>query len=181
MDAVSTLGAKPLAQLSAWSTRVILEEMRRAGLALRGSETAFAVARFLLVGFLGLASDAAVYTACAHAGLTDAFARAISLAFATGVTWRLNRAFTFGASSRSAFAESMRYTLVALCAQGGNYLLFLSLRAATPQVPALLCIVASAACAAGFSFLGQRFYTFGRASPRSAAREPAALAVPSDA
>src|SRR3954470_2364539 len=109
-------------------------------LELQRPETAFAGARFLMVGLVGLLTDAV----CSQAGLPDAAARAMSLAAATAVTWLLNRAFTFGASSRSALAESLRYALVALGAQGLNYLLFLGLRAAVPQAPALYCLATSA-------------------------------------
>jgi putative flippase GtrA len=139
-------------------------------LELQRPETAFAGARFLMVGLVGLLTDATVYTVCSQAGLPDAAARAISLAAATAVTWLLNRAFTFGASPRSALAESLRYALVALGAQGFNYLLFLGLRAAVPPAPALYCLATSAACAAVLSFLGQRFYTFGDALFGSALR-----------
>jgi putative flippase GtrA len=173
MDAVSCLDAKLDASAPA-GRMAIAADLRRAALELQGSETALSIARFLLVGLVGLASDAATYSVCAAWGFGDAIARAVSLGLATGVTWRLNRAFTFGASRRSAAAEGSRYALVALGAQGANYLIFLGLRAAAPQLPALLSLVLSAACAATFSFLGQRFYTFGRASPHSGSRRPAA-------
>ena len=142
-------------------------------LELQRPETALAGARFLTVGLVGLGVDASVYLACSRAGLPDPIARAISLLAATGVTWLLNRTFTFGASPRSALAESLRYALVALGAQGFNYLLFLGLRAAVPQAPALYCLATSAACAAVLSFLGQRFYTFGALCPSGLRRRPA--------
>src|SRR3954452_3561745 len=178
IDAVPSLDAKLVASASA-SRRppAVLAELRRVALELRGSETALSMVRFLLVGLVGLASDATTYSVCAAWDFGDAIARAVSLGLATCVTWRLNRAFTFGASRRSPAAEGTRYALVALGAQGANYLIFLGLRAAAPQLPALLCILLSAACAATFSFLGQRFYTFGRASPRFGSREPAAHAA----
>src|SRR3954470_3097600 len=130
MDAVPSLDAKLVASASA-SRRplpAVLAELRRAALELQGSETAVSIARFLLVGLVGLASDATTYSVCAAWGFGDAIARAVSLGLATAVTWRLNRAFTFGASRRSPGAEGTRYALVALGAQGANYLIFLGLR-----------------------------------------------------
>lgn len=119
--------------------------------------------RFLLVGCGGLAADAACYTALAAGGASDALGRALSLALATFVTWRLNRRFTFAGSGRDPGREALRYAGVALCAQGVNYGLFLALRAALPQALPLACLLVSAAAAAMFSFAGQSLVTF--ASP----------------
>jgi putative flippase GtrA len=123
---------------------------------------AAAAARFLAVGGVGLAVDAALYSSASRCGAADWSARALSLALATLVTWRLNRRFTFGASAGSAAAEGARYALVAAGAQGFNYALFLGLRAATPWLPALGALLLSAVAAAAFSFCGQRFFTFTR-------------------
>jgi len=111
---------------------------------------------------VGLLTDAAVFSALHRGDLADAAARLLSLATATTVTWRLNRAFTFGASGRSALVESSRYTLVALVAQGFNYSLFLTLRALLPEWPALAALLVSAGSAALLSFTGQRFFSFAR-------------------
>ena len=124
--------------------------------------------RFLGVGCGGLAADAACYTALAAGGAPDALARALSLAVATLVTWRLNRRFTFPESGRHPGHEALRYAGVALCAQGFNYGLFLGLRAAMPQAWPLACLLVSAVSAAAFSFVGQSLVTF--ASPLRGAR-----------
>jgi putative flippase GtrA len=121
-----------------------------------------AAARFLAVGGVGLGVDAALYAAASGAGAADWSARALSLVLATGVTWQLNRRFTFGASAGTAAAEGARYALVAAGAQGFNYALFLGLRAGASWLPALAALLASAAAAAVFSFCGQRFFTFAR-------------------
>ena len=118
--------------------------------------------RFLLVGLVGLATDATAFAILARAGFGEPWARALSLALATVVTWRLNRRFTFRASGRPVAEEAARYVAVALAAQGFNWSLFLLLRTAVPQAPALAALVASAVCAAGFSFAGQRALTFSR-------------------
>ena len=139
--------AGPLPALARFAD--ILRALSRAGLP-----------RFGAIGAVGLATDALVFSLLSGSGFADAAARALSLAVATCVTWRLNRRFTFGASGRRTHAEALRYVAVALCAQGFNYALFLSLRALAPEVPALLTLTVSAASAAAFSFAGQSIVAF---------------------
>lgn len=128
--------------------------------------------RFFAVGALGFSVDALVFAAFAGAGASDWSARALSLAAATLLTWRLNRRFTFRPSGRRADAEAVRYGAVAFCAQGLNYGLFLLLRAAMPALSPLFALAVSAGSAAGFSFAGQSLLTF---RPRALA--PAAFAA----
>jgi putative flippase GtrA len=118
------------------------------------------VVRFIAVGTIGLTADAALFSLASYQGLEDAFARALSLGAATALTWRLNRRFTFGESARRKTFEGSCYTAVALCAQGLNYAAFLALRASVPEMPALVALFCGAAIAAGFSYTGQRFFTF---------------------
>lgn len=129
--------------------------------------------RFLAVGFGGLATDAAMFALASRIGLDDAAARALSIAVATLVTWRLNRRYSFRPSGRAARDEATRYAGIAVCAQGFNFGLFLALRAAAPHLWPLLILLVSSGCAAGFSFLGQFIVTFG--SHRPAVREATAL------
>ena len=56
--------------------------------------------RFLGVGGLGLITDLAVFTLMVAHGPHPLLARVVSLAVATLVTWRLNRALTFDRSGR---------------------------------------------------------------------------------
>ena len=116
--------------------------------------------RFLAVGTAGLVTDTILFSVLSAEGLSDAVARALSLVTATGVTWRLNRRFTFGQSERRQGSEGVLYATVAFCAQGLNYAVFLALRDMAPQLPAIGAILCSAACAAVFSYSGQRFITF---------------------
>ena len=118
------------------------------------------LARFLLVGSMGLATDAATFSALSAPGSPDWVARAGSLALATLVTWRLNRRFTFARTGRRPLGEAARYAAVACGAQGFNYGLFLALRAAAPALPPLLALLVSAVAAAGFSFAGQSLVAF---------------------
>jgi putative flippase GtrA len=115
---------------------------------------------FLSVGLLGLGVDAAVFTALQGAGLWLALARAASLVCATGVTWQLNRLFTFPRTGRRRSREIARYALVTLGVQGASYATFLILSQLAPQLPAIMVLVTGAALAAGLSFTGQRLFTF---------------------
>ena len=53
--------------------------------------------------------------------------RLFSLAAATVVTWRLNRALTFDRSGRRQRDEAMRYAAVTAAAQGTSYAVFAAL------------------------------------------------------
>lgn len=123
--------------------------------------------RFLAVGMGGLAVDSTVFMLLFSEGASRPTARASSLMLAGVFTWLLNRAFTFDATGRSRRVELGRYGLVALGAQGFNFLLFLSLSAMSPEVFPVVLIGLSAAAAAVFSYTGQRFFTFGAPPTRS--------------
>jgi putative flippase GtrA len=120
--------------------------------------------RFLAVGVGGLSVDIAILWLLEQAGFGHAAARAVSLSVATLATWALNRQFTFGDSGRRTGVELGRYALVALLAQSVNFLVFLAVCAAWPMVIHSLAAVIGAVVATGFSYSGQRFFTF--AAPR---------------
>lgn len=117
-------------------------------------------ALFLAVGGLGLAADAAIFSALQGLDASRPAARAASLACATIVTFALNRRYTFAATARRGGGDLARYAAVTLLAQGFSYALFLALSAAAPALPALAALVAAAAAATLLSFTGQRFFTF---------------------
>jgi putative flippase GtrA len=116
--------------------------------------------RFVAVGCVGLATDLGVYTAIAVFGHHPLAIRLFSLAVATLVTWRLNRAITFERSNRAQSAEAMRYIVVTTVAQGTSYAVFavlvLTALAALPQA-ALMC---GAAVGAFVSYNGHRLFAF---------------------
>ena len=122
--------------------------------------------RFLGVGGIGLVTDLAVFTLVFCHGLNPLAARAVSLAIATVVTWRLNRALTFDRSGRRPTDEAMRYATVAAVAQAVSYAVFavlvVTLLAAVPQ----LAVIIGAATAALVSYFGQALFAF---RPRPAA------------
>jgi putative flippase GtrA len=116
--------------------------------------------RFLGVGSLGLISDLAIFTALTTHGIHPLNARLISLAAATVVTWRLNRALTFDHSRRHPGEEALRYAMVTLTAQGTSYAIFatmlLTVAAALPQA----ALIAGAAAGALVGYTGHRLFAF---------------------
>ena len=116
--------------------------------------------RFLGVGGLGLTTDLGAFTFFFAQFPHPFVVRLASLALATLVTWRLNRALTFDHSGRDAADEAFRYAAVAASAQGLSYAIFailiLSGLAAVPQ----LALLIGAAAAALFSYFGQSLFAF---------------------
>jgi putative flippase GtrA len=121
--------------------------------------------RFLGVGSVGLLTDLSVFTLIHMSGVHPLLARAVSLAVATMVTWRLNRALTFDRSGRRQGEEALRYAIVTAAAQGTSYLVFtvlvLTVLAWLPQA----ALLAGSAVAALFSYNGHRLVSF---APRRA-------------
>jgi putative flippase GtrA len=121
--------------------------------------------RFLGVGGLGLITDLAVFTLIIAQTPHPLLARLASLAIATLVTWRLNRALTFDHSGRRTADEAMRYAAVAASAQAVSYAVFAALivtvLAAMPQ----LAVIVGAACGALVSYSGQALFAFRPRTP----------------
>lgn len=116
--------------------------------------------RFLGVGSLGLITDLGTFSALIAVFDRPLVVRLVSIAVATVVTWRLNRALTFDASGRRQHHEAMRYAIVTALAQGLSYCVFaalvLTVLGPIPQAALLI----GAAIAAGFSYLGHRLFAF---------------------
>src|SRR5262245_26090424 len=83
--------------------------------------------RFLGVGGIGLVTDIGMFTLALMNGVHPLAARVMSLAIATLVTWRLNRALTFDRSGHHQGEEAMRYLAVTAAAQGSSYVVFAAL------------------------------------------------------
>lgn len=122
--------------------------------------------RFLAVGGLGLITDLAIFTLIMAHEPHPLLARLVSLAAATLVTWRLNRALTFAQSGRRPADEAMRYAAIAASAQAVSYAVFAALvvtvLAAMPQ----LAVLAGAAAGALLSYNGQALFAFRPRRPR---------------
>lgn len=129
--------------------------------------------RFLFVGSLGLLVDLSMFTLITRYGAHPLVARLGSLALATIVTWRLNRAFTFDRSGRDQGEEAMRYVAVVMLAQATSYAMFaalvLTVAGSLPQA----AVIAGAAGGALVSYTGYRLFAF---APR---KQPAAPHWPS--
>lgn len=126
------------------------------------------LARFLAIGVAGLSVDVLCFTLLHDAGLSRAAARAVSLSVATALTWTLNRSFTFPSTGRRKRIEIVRYAAVVALSQGFSYGAFLILSALAPHLPPVLPLFIGAVAATGFSFGGQRLFTFAAHTPRTA-------------
>ena len=121
--------------------------------------------RFLGVGGIGLIADLAVFTVVVGAGFHPLVARLASLAIATVVTWRLNRALTFDPSGRHQSAEAMRYALVTATAQGTNYAVFAMLVVTTFASLPQAALLAGAVAGAVLSYTGHQTFSFAPGEP----------------
>jgi putative flippase GtrA len=122
--------------------------------------------RFLGVGGLGLATDFCVFTILMGYAPRPLLVRLGSLALATLVTWRLNRALTFEDSGRRQGDEATRYAAVTAVSQGTSYAVFaalvLTVSAAIPQA----ALLAGAAAGALIAYNGHRLFAFAPRVPR---------------
>ncbi len=118
--------------------------------------------RFLGVGGLGLTTDFCVFTILISHEPRPLLMRLVSLAAATLVTWRLNRALTFDRSGRHQSDEAVRYAAVTAISQSTSYAVFaalvLTVFGALPQ--AALVIGAIAGAIVGYN--GHRLFAFAK-------------------
>jgi putative flippase GtrA len=116
--------------------------------------------RFLAVGGLGLTTDFCVFTILMGYAPRPLLVRLASLALATLVTWRLNRALTFDPSGRQQSEEAMRYALVTAVAQGTSYAVFAALVLTALGTLPQAALVIGAVAAAIVSYNGHRLFAF---------------------
>lgn len=116
--------------------------------------------RFLGVGGIGLITDFCVFTLLIGYQPRPLLMRLFSLAAATLVTWRLNRALTFDRTGRRQRDEALRYAAVTAAAQGTSYAVFaalvLTVLAFLPQA----ALLAGAAVGALIAYNGHRLFAF---------------------
>lgn len=123
---------------------------------------------FVCVGLTGLVAHTGVFSLMFRTGwlnYTEAWLTA--LAVATGVTWSLNRRFTFKKSGRHGGWEVLRYAAVAGLAQSVSYVVSRGLLAVAPHLAPELAVILGAVAATAFSYTGQRFFTFAPARDTS--------------
>ena len=118
--------------------------------------------RFLGVGGIGLTTDICVFTILIGYAPRPLLMRLFSLALATLITWRLNRALTFDHSGRRQGDEAMRYAAVTAASQGTSYAVFaalvLTVFGALPQA----ALVAGAVVGAIVGYNGHRLFAFAK-------------------
>jgi putative flippase GtrA len=128
--------------------------------------------RFLAVGGLGLLTDITFFTLVLMHWPHPLSARLLSLAAATLVTWRLNRALTFDRSGHRQTREALRYAVVTAAAQGTSYAAFALLTytvfAWLPQAALLI----GAAVGTLISYNGHRLFAFAPRGCCAAGRNP---------
>lgn len=116
--------------------------------------------RFLGVGGLGLTTDFCVFTILMGYAPRPLLVRLVSIALATLVTWRLNRALTFDPSGRQPGDEAMRYALVTAVSQGTSYAVFAALvLTALGSLPQAALLV-GAVVGAVVGYNGHRLFAF---------------------
>ncbi|MCH2456903.1 MAG: GtrA family protein [Henriciella sp.] len=118
------------------------------------------IVRFVLVGGLGFLADAGTLFLLISGGIGPFVARVVSILFAMFVTWRLNRAFTFGASSGSQISEAGRYFTVAASVATLNYLLYAGLLVIVPTCPPVLATAIATIVCTLVSFAGYGKFAF---------------------
>jgi len=122
--------------------------------------------RFLGVGAVGLTTDLCVFTILIGYAPRPLLMRLFSLAAATLVTWRLNRALTFDRSGRQPGEEAMRYAAVTAASQGTSYAVFATLVLTVFMGLPQAALVAGAAVGAIVGYNGHRLFAFAPRAPR---------------
>jgi putative flippase GtrA len=129
--------------------------------------------RFLGVGGTGLITDLGIFTLLIAQTPHPLLVRLLSLAVATLVTWRLNRALTFDQTGRHPADEAMRYAAVAATAQTVSYGLFAILVVTVPAALPQFAVIVGAAAGALISYSGQALFAFQPRQPADAPSNPA--------
>lgn len=123
--------------------------------------------RFVMVGIAGFLADNAVLAALHYGAGTSPFsARVVSMLLATLVTWRLNRSITFASKAPNQATEGLRYLSVVSVSLAINYAVYALVLTLEPHLPPFVGVMAGAAAAMGFSYLGYSLFVF--TSPRPA-------------
>lgn len=116
--------------------------------------------RFALVGGLGFVVDSGFTLLLIHRGIDPYTSRVFAIALAMMVTWRLNRALTFGTSGSDQATEGIRYFTVAILAAVLNYAIYAGLLIAFPALSPLFAIIVAIGAVTMLSFAGYRHLVF---------------------
>lgn len=110
--------------------------------------------RFALVGGTGFVVDAGLTMGLQVWGADIYSSRLIAIALAMFVTWRLNRALTFGASEGSQVREGWRYVVIACSAAAVNYAVYVGLMLFVPGMVALIAVALATGVSMFVSYFG---------------------------
>lgn len=116
--------------------------------------------RFALIGGIGFIVDSCFTLSLMHRGIDPYTARVFAIALAMMVTWRLNRALTFGSSGSAQATEGIRYFSVATIAAIINYAIYAGLVFSFPSLPTLMAIIIAIGSVTLLSFAGYRHLVF---------------------
>lgn len=116
--------------------------------------------RFALVGGLGFIADIGMLALFMELGADPLISRVGSILIAMVVTWRLNRAITFGASASSQVTEAGRYFTVAASVALLNYLIYAAIILIVPACPPMLATAISTGICMFASFAGYGRFVF---------------------
>jgi putative flippase GtrA len=119
--------------------------------------------RFIVIGGLGFVVDAGLLMLFLGLGGDPFISRIASILLAMLVTWRLNRAFTFGASDGSQLSEAGRYFSVAASVAVMNYAIYAGLLLVLASLHPLLATAISTLICVLASFAGYGRFAFRRA------------------
>lgn len=117
---------------------------------------------FALAGGIGFLVDAGVLAVLlATTPLGPFLARLVAIGAAMGVTWIVNRRFTFDDSPHSLAAEGARYGGVGLSSALLNYAVYSAIVLALPRFHPVFALAVSSGLAALWSYFGYSRFVFG--------------------
>lgn len=117
-------------------------------------------ARFAGVGGTGFIIDTGLTLLLIHRGIDPFTSRVFGILIAMITTWRLNRAWTFGASRTSQTSEGVRYFIVAILAAILSYAIYTALLLSLAGFPPALAIIIAVGTTTLISFFGYSRFAF---------------------
>lgn len=118
---------------------------------LLANSTSARILRFVVVGGLAFALDAALVFTMVHLGLEKYLSRALSLVVVVLFTFILNRQATFAAKGMPSLQELIAYVAASLVGLLINYTVFVG--ATWAQLPLLVAMASGTIIASTFNFL----------------------------
>ncbi|MFA5580353.1 MAG: GtrA family protein [Paracoccaceae bacterium] len=119
--------------------------------------------RFLIVGSIGFIIDAGLLVLLVYRGIDPYWGRVISFACAVGVTFLLNRAWTFREiHSSGKTSQAMQYILTQIFGMAINYAIYASVirTVGTAPIAALFGVAAGSMVALIFNYNVNRLWVF---------------------